>query len=171
MVTFTPPRAHGTPAGDVAFGVRVFSREDPAGSTVEEGVITIAPFSEIGSEIVPRTCARPARKARYEVAVDNRGNVPVTTELLGTDPDQLIRFEINPSMITCEPGTATFARVVTKPKGELLARTAEDDSVPGHCGSAGRAAGHRRRRDGARGDAPPVACPRCSRRWPSPRSC
>jgi hypothetical protein len=112
-ITFSPPRAHT--AGDVPFGVRVFSREDPSGSTVEEGVLTIGAFSELVAEVVPHT-ARGRRAAHYEVAVDNRGNVPVNADLLPSDPDQLLRFDTRPPAIVCEPGTATFAKLTARPK-------------------------------------------------------
>ncbi len=118
-VVFKPPRSHNTPAGDNAFGVRVFSKEDPSGSTVEEGVITIAPFSDLTTEIVPRT-ARGRRRARFEVAVDNRGNLPVNADLLPTDPDQLLNFDVRPPALACQPGTATFAKVSVRPKQRFM---------------------------------------------------
>ena len=114
-VVIKPPRAASTPAGEVAFGVRVFSKEDPSGSTVEEGTLTIAPFSELTAEVVPHS-GRGRRSARYEVAVDNRGNVPLNTDLLPTDPDQLLKFDVRPPGLKCDPGTATFAKVIVRPK-------------------------------------------------------
>ncbi len=50
-----PPRSPQVPAGQIPFGIRVISKEDPQGSVVEEGALDIAPFSDIFAELVPRT--------------------------------------------------------------------------------------------------------------------
>src|SRR3954471_16602748 len=52
-VRFAPPRSSEAVAGPWTFGVRVASQEDPGGTTVEEGVLEILPFTEITAEIVP----------------------------------------------------------------------------------------------------------------------
>ena len=51
-VRFAPPRSADVVAGQVPFGVRVFSSEDPSGSVVEEGVIDVAPFVDVTAEMV-----------------------------------------------------------------------------------------------------------------------
>src|SRR5690348_12370503 len=42
-VIFRPPKASTSTAGPAPFAVRVLSREDPEGSVVEEGTITVEP--------------------------------------------------------------------------------------------------------------------------------
>ena len=54
-ITFSPPRTAQVPAGQMPFGVHVISKEDPAGSVVEEGVLDVAPFSDVFAELAPRT--------------------------------------------------------------------------------------------------------------------
>ncbi|TMD95786.1 MAG: hypothetical protein E6I72_10440, partial [Chloroflexi bacterium] len=51
-VTFQPPRAAGVRSGDVPFAVRVQPRQDTAGSTVEEGVVSVGAFVEATAELV-----------------------------------------------------------------------------------------------------------------------
>src|SRR5688500_2366142 len=73
QVTFSPPRSPEVPAGPMPFGLRVVSKEDPAGSVVEEGSLELAPFSDLFAELAPRT-SRGSRSATHDLAIDNRGN-------------------------------------------------------------------------------------------------
>lgn len=113
-VLVTPPRASTTASGTVPFAIRAASREDPAGSSVAEATVDVAPFTDLFIELVPRT-ARGRRRAKTELAVDNRGNLPVHLDLAGFDPDALLGVVIDPAAITSEPGTATFASVEIRP--------------------------------------------------------
>ena len=45
QAVFRPPRAASTPAGAVPFGLRARSREDAAGSAVEEGTVEVGSFT------------------------------------------------------------------------------------------------------------------------------
>jgi len=50
-IKFRPPRSSNTPPGPTPFGIKVVSGEDPAGSAVEEGVITVGRFADRSVEI------------------------------------------------------------------------------------------------------------------------
>lgn len=113
-VTFTPPRASSTPAGQVRFGVMVRSKEDPAGSRVEEGTLDVAPFLVTTGELIPRT-SHGSRSGKHDLAIDNRGNLATEAELEGVDPDRLVRFEFDPPKLSLDPGVASFAKLSVKP--------------------------------------------------------
>jgi hypothetical protein len=113
-VVFSPPRAPSTPAGGIPFGLRARSREDPAGSAVEEGTVQVGGFADPHAELVPRT-SRGARSAAHEVAVDNRGNTRLAAEVEAVDADQQLRFDVNPPAVVVEPGMAGFTRVKVSP--------------------------------------------------------
>ncbi len=113
-ITFRPPRAPSTTAGIVRIGVMARSQEDPAGSTVEEGALDVAGFLAPSAELIPRT-SHGSRSARHELAIDNRGNLPLDAALEGIDPDRLLRFDLDPPSVTVPPGLAGFARVGVKP--------------------------------------------------------
>jgi hypothetical protein len=113
-ITFRPPREPSTTAGIVRFGVMARSREDPAGSTVEEGALDVASFLAPSAELIPRT-SHGSRRARHELAIDNRGNVPMDAALEGLDADRLLRFELDPPNVSVPPGVAGFANVGVKP--------------------------------------------------------
>jgi hypothetical protein len=113
-IVFRPPRVSTTPAGPMPFGLRAASREDPAGSSVEEGTVEVGWFLEPFVELVPRT-SRGARGATHELAVDNRGNVRLNAEVDATDADRLLAFDVNPPAVVVEPGMAGFSKVRVKP--------------------------------------------------------
>jgi hypothetical protein len=113
-VTFRPPRASSTRAGAARFGVMVRSREEPDGSTVEEGTLDVAPFEQPTAELIPRT-SHGGRRGRHELAIDNRGNTRLEAALEGVDPDRLVGFDFDPPNVSVEPGVAGFARLLVKP--------------------------------------------------------
>jgi hypothetical protein len=109
-VRFRPPRDAATRSGRIPFGLRVASREDPTGSVVEEGAVTVSSYGVTTAELTPRT-ARGRRGARYELAVDNRGNAERVVRLTPTDPAETLRFRLDPPELTIAPGTAAFVKV------------------------------------------------------------
>ena len=113
-LTFAPPRSAAIPAGPMPFGLRAASKEDPKGSAVEEGVVEVAAFSDAFLELIPRT-SRGSTGAVHDLALDNRGNVPLSATLNGLDPDRLLSFDLRPPVLNAAPGTASFAKVRVKP--------------------------------------------------------
>lgn len=114
-ISFRPPRAAATATGELPFGIRARSQEDPAGSAVEEGTIVVGVFQDAFAELVPRT-SRGSRGATHELAVDNRGNSRLNATVTAGDQDQLLRFDVAPPGLVVEPGTASFAKVRVKPR-------------------------------------------------------
>lgn len=108
-IWFRPPRSPNVAPGPTPFGVKVVSSEDAAGSTVEEGVITVGRFADRSVELYPVT-ARGRRKARFELAVDNRGNAPIEIEVAGSDPENACRYDFSSPVFVVEPGTAQFTK-------------------------------------------------------------
>lgn len=111
---FAPPRVATTPAGQIPFGIRARSREDPAGSAVEEGTVTVGGFLEPFAELVPRT-SRGSASGSHDLAVDNRGNTRLSAEVEATDADRQLRFDVRPPAVVAEPGMAAFSRIRVSP--------------------------------------------------------
>ncbi|HXM58679.1 MAG TPA: hypothetical protein VOB72_24985 [Candidatus Dormibacteraeota bacterium] len=109
-VRFRPPRSSGVAAGEVPFGVRVVSREDPDAAVVEEGTLRVGAFFQTVADLVPRN-SRGSRSAAHELAIDNHGNVPVEVAVQGADPDGALGFGFRPPSQVIEPGRAGFVRV------------------------------------------------------------
>jgi hypothetical protein len=118
-VTFAPPRAPTTAAGEVAFGIRVIPSERPDNATVPEGTLTVLPFFDTTAELLPRM-SHGRRSIRPQVAVDNRGNVPLRVSLESKDPsDQVLLTPLEPEL-TIEPGAAAFAFVRVRARKSII---------------------------------------------------
>jgi hypothetical protein len=113
-LVFAPPRTHEVLAGEYPFALRVVSREDDAGSVVNEGVVTVTGFISLVGQLVPHT-TRSRRKGRTTLAIDNSGNYALAIGAVGHDPDDLLDVGFRPRSIVAEPGTATFIKVKLKP--------------------------------------------------------
>lgn len=113
-ITITVPREAVIEAGDVAFGVLVQPQEHPADTAVPEAVAHVQAFSDVAAELTPRT-SHGSRIGRHTLAIDNRGNRPVTVELTGKDPDAVMEFRFSPSTVEVAPGTAAFAKLKARP--------------------------------------------------------
>lgn len=114
-VRFAPPREPTTPTGELPFGIRVASREDPEGSVVEEGVVRVAPFGDVFAELIPRT-SKGRRRARHDLAVDNRGNTRVNADVVAFDHEEALDFDVDPPAVVAEAGTASFAKLTVRPR-------------------------------------------------------
>ncbi|MEU6347241.1 hypothetical protein ABZ883_40615 [Streptomyces sp. NPDC046977] len=113
-----PPRDSSVPPGDLAFGVRVLPQERPETATVPEGVLRILPYEQVTAEMTP-TMAQGRGRARYRIAVDNRGNHPVAVSFAGTDRSQALRFGLPSAPVVVEPGRAAFVQMPVRPKRTL----------------------------------------------------
>jgi hypothetical protein len=113
-VMFFPPRSAAVPAGELRFGVRVVPTEHPEETVVPEGSVEVLPFMETTAELVPRT-SHGRRGARVRVAIDNRGNRPVTVALRGSDQADALRFRMRPAVTSVGVGNATFTDLRVEP--------------------------------------------------------
>jgi hypothetical protein len=114
QVTFAPPRAAAVTAGARAYGVRVMPIEHPDETVVPEGTVELRPFADLDIELTPRTSHGRGR-AKHELAIDNRGNVPIPVSLAGGDPDEAVTVRVSPADLLVEPGQAAFAKVRVRP--------------------------------------------------------
>ena len=118
-VRFNPPRNSSVLAGQVPFGVRVLSREDPQNSSVAEGVVEVEPFTDLQLELSPKT-SKCRSKAVHEVVVDNSGNVPIPVEVVTNDPDEQLKLSLDHSQLVVQPGTSAFLKLRAKPYDRFL---------------------------------------------------
>jgi hypothetical protein len=118
-VSFAPPREATTQSGEIPFGLKVVSKEDPTDSSVEEGMLEVGTYSDLAAELLPRT-SRGRLAGRHELAFDNRGNRRINAQLSAADPDNKLRFRFSPPALVSPPGSATFAKVAVRPKRKFL---------------------------------------------------
>ncbi len=113
-VSITPPRRFDSTPGVIDWAIRAVPQEDPESSAVVEGTVDVAMFTEVAVEMQPEI-GHGRRAGRFEVAVDNRGNVAMPVRLSGTDAEQVLDFDFSPPIVDCGPGTARFAKVKVRP--------------------------------------------------------
>ena len=101
-ITWAPPRASSPRAGVYPFGIRVRPAADPSGSTVEEGKISVTPFTSVAADIVPVT-SRGSRTGRHQVVVANRGNASSEVAVTAEDPDARLRLMVQPPRSVVAP--------------------------------------------------------------------
>lgn len=116
-VTFRPPRSARAVAGSHEFGVMVRPTERPEESVVPEGVVEVLPYFETTAELVPRTSQ--GRKGRHQVAIDNRGNVPVNVFIEAGSDGERLTFKQGDQGLTIAPGEARFTSITAKARKRI----------------------------------------------------
>jgi hypothetical protein len=118
-VTFHPPRSPEAPAGVVPFGVRAASREDPAGSIVEEGAIEVAAFTDFAARLHPIS-SRGRRRGRHRLTVVNGGNISAGAAIHFVDPEDQLAFRVSKPTLVAQPGVANVLRVQVIPRKRFM---------------------------------------------------
>nr|WP_206441846.1 hydrolase [Streptomyces boncukensis] len=114
-LTFAPPRSPDAAAGPNPYAVRISPTEHPEAVTVPEGNLTITPFTEVRTELVPPT-VKGRFRGRPRLAVDNLGNTKVTASLSGSDSGEKLSYDLRPANVQIEPGRAAFVKATLKPR-------------------------------------------------------
>ena len=117
-VRIAPPRVASTRPGPTSFAVKALPQEDPDGASVAEGTVEVGRFSELDVELVPAV-GRGRRRGRFDLAVDNRGNVALPVRLSGSDEGRLLAFAFRPARVEAAPGTAHFAKIRVAPSTRI----------------------------------------------------
>ncbi|NUP37595.1 MAG: hypothetical protein HOY76_11420 [Streptomyces sp.] len=117
-VVVSPPRDTTVPPGDMPLAVRVLPQELPDWATVPEGTLHVLPYAEVTAELTPQMTQSRGR-ARFRVAIDNRGNHPLAVSLRGADRSQALVFGLPKTPVTVDPGRAAFVQVPVRAKKRL----------------------------------------------------
>ncbi|MEU5718286.1 hypothetical protein AB0G71_21325 [Streptomyces sp. NPDC020403] len=113
-LTLRPPRDSTVLAGETAFGIRVAPTSEQSETVVPEGRVTVLPFTETTAELVPRS-SHGSRSGRHQLAVDNRGNTPVTVRLGAQPGSELARVAFAAPEFEIAPGRAEFGKLRVRP--------------------------------------------------------
>jgi hypothetical protein len=114
QVLFRPPRTSAARSGSYPFAVKILSREEPGEGVVEEGVVSVDIFDDRNVELFPQT-SRGRNSGRFEVAVDNRGNAPITVALVGSDPENQLGYAFSSPTLAIPAGTAQITKLRVRP--------------------------------------------------------
>ncbi|MGW6707542.1 COG1470 family protein [Streptomyces sp. NPDC054956] len=113
-----PPRDSAVPPGELAYGVRVLPQEQPEHTTVPEGLLDIGAFADFGAELTPRL-SQGSGGARFQLALDNRGNHPLTVSLSAKDQSDALRFSLPDTPTVVGPGQAAFVRIPVRARRRM----------------------------------------------------
>jgi len=102
QLVFRPPLRSSTPAGQVPFGLRVVSREDPERCDVAEGDLTVGAIIDLDAQLVPEA-PRGAFSGRYRVVFRNGGSVPLDLRLTVEEPEKTLGFALAPEELEVAP--------------------------------------------------------------------
>ena len=112
---FRPPRLPSVKAATVPFAVQVIPSEHPDDTVVEEGDLTVGPFSQMQAGLRPRS-SRGATAGHHVLRVTNQGNVPIDAAISASDPDELLWFRVRPDEVHVPPGATAQVAIVVKPR-------------------------------------------------------
>ncbi len=118
IVKLRPPRSPRTAPGEIPLGLRVVPTSEHSETTVLERGVTVRPFTEVTSELVPRG-SNSAWRGRHKVAVDNRGNTPLPVALSARGATERAKMAFEPTELTVPPGEAKFATLRVRPTQRL----------------------------------------------------
>lgn len=104
-VTFAPPRRARVEPGLQSYSVAVTCRSDPDFVAIEEGVVDIGGFRELGARLSPP--GEPMRRlVPYTLTVANRGNDSAEVAVRAVATDEGLAFSIDPPAADIDPGEA-----------------------------------------------------------------
>lgn len=119
QLVFGPPPPPLTVAGEVAFGLRCVSMEDPDRCAVVEGTLVVGAVVGLQTRLDP---VSPAGRwtGRYRAVFDNTGTVPARLRLDASDERRMLRFALAPAELTVEPGRSGTAYLAVQPRQPML---------------------------------------------------
>src|SRR3954447_8849922 len=81
-------------------------------------VLGIQPFEQFDTKVKPER-ASGRRKAKFQVAVENKANAPVRIGFEGVEPDSECKFAFGPQQVELAPGQATQTQMTVRPPKQI----------------------------------------------------
>jgi pSer/pThr/pTyr-binding forkhead associated (FHA) protein/multidrug resistance efflux pump len=117
--TILPPRLPSSRAGDRTCTFHTAFSEQPQVTDQVETTITIKPFVQVISNLVPEQ--QNARlRGSYMVEVDNQGNCPVDIDLSGRDREDILSFDFQPKRPSLAEGTQAIVHMRARSRNRQL---------------------------------------------------
>jgi hypothetical protein len=123
-VLFRLPKSPKPPAGPLPYTITVNSIRDKSVSTVADGIVEVAPFTDLVATLNPPT-AQGSGPSHHTVALSNRGNAPVRARLTATDPDGNLDLDLEPVSLEAAAGAAASANLRVTPRNRLRKGSAD----------------------------------------------
>jgi hypothetical protein len=118
QVTFSPPRRPDVAAGLRPFRLVASSSEDRRASAFADGTVNVGPYRDVATELSPQVVE--GRHGTFEVALVNRGNVPVDVSVAATDAQQALALRVSQPTVSVPPGGGARVAVQARPRNGSL---------------------------------------------------
>lgn len=120
-------------SGDYPVTIRATSEKNPGESETAQMHWTVLPFMVSSLTITPER-ASGKRASEFEIALQNKSNLPIHYDLTGSDEERALTFKFDPPSTTLGPGEVkTVPLVVEAPRrwvGMPKSRTFLVESIP-----------------------------------------
>lgn len=116
-ISFRPPLAPTSAAGDYQFRVRVTSHERGREVTYTDGTLSIPPFHRFSTDMTPQ---RVTSGQIINLTLENNGNVPENFSINARDRAAAIKFDPPTANITVNPGEREVLRIQPHSKAKWL---------------------------------------------------
>ncbi|MCY4364976.1 MAG: hypothetical protein OXE17_01925 [Chloroflexi bacterium] len=113
-LTFHIPPGSEALAGTYWLNIAVSSSVFPGEETTVQHSIQVEQVRDYNARIRPELVAAP--RGEYSISVTNSGNIDITLDLDGIDPEGLCRCAFNPNPLTVAPGESNDSRVLVHPR-------------------------------------------------------
>jgi hypothetical protein len=114
-IIFRPPRGPKPATGPVPFAVKIVPASHPDQSVVEEGTVTINPFTALVPLLVPQT-SKGVRTGHHVLKLTNEGNSPAHVKVSASDPDGNLRLKGGTDTVEVGPGVTGAVRIAAHPR-------------------------------------------------------
>lgn len=105
-LVFRPPREAGLVPGPVPFEVTV-------GSSTLHGAVEVGDFVDLSASLAPKAAAA-RRETRYQLTVENRGNVEAEVCVEASPSDGRLSIGVEPATLSIGPGASGNVRVTAR---------------------------------------------------------
>jgi hypothetical protein len=118
QMTFHPPRTSRSKAGQHPFEIRAVARAQGLKSVAQQGVLHITPFQTFVVELSPQR--QKKRKAKYDLTIENKGNIPTSYRVEARDRDESLRFDVGTKQLTLQAGERTIVPITAAGKLQII---------------------------------------------------
>ena len=118
QMSFHPPRNSRSKAGQHPFEIRAVARAQGLKSVAQQGVLHITPFQTFIIELNPQR--QKKRKAKYDLTIENKGNIPTSYRVEARDRDESLHFDVASKQLTLQAGERTIVPITAAGKFQLI---------------------------------------------------
>jgi serine/threonine-protein kinase len=123
QLSFHPPRNSRSKAGQHPFEIRAVARAQGLKSVAQQAVLHITPFSTFIIELNPQR--QKKRKAKYELTIENKGNIAAAYRLDARDREEQLNYKISQKQLTIQAGEKQLVPIDVAARKRTIVGTAQ----------------------------------------------